>query len=229
MKEPLELLVSTTGGPRLLATRTAGFLLFACSAIFVIAVTACMAMAPFLLEDNNLSSFGIHPPTSLIFNGTLIVVGVLTMMVAFCFGGRQAWLVAVLSVIAGASMIGAGVITVEIGRMTHAILAGVDYAGHLLLTIVFARSLRGGLRVTGYLAVALSLVFLLLWAFQAPFLFDTFEQAGTQFLTTLPLLAWVFAFSTRLMRSSYRQGARPRRLVALRLPWPRSRRLTNAG
>ncbi|MCW5719394.1 MAG: DUF998 domain-containing protein [Bauldia sp.] len=220
--------MSRTGGTQLAATRTAGFLLFACSAIFLAAMAACIAMAPFLLEDNNLSEFGIHPPTALIFNGALVLVGTMTVVAAWCFGGRQAWLVAGLLVVAGAGMVGAGVVTVEIDRMAHAIFAGIDYAGHLLLTLIIARTLVGGLRAAGHIAVTLSIVLLLLWVFQAPFLFDTIRQAGAQLLTTLPLVAWMVAYSSRLIRSRAARDPRLRIPAALRRFWLKAR-LTNAG
>lgn len=207
-------------------------LLFAGGVIFLAAMAACIAMAPFLLENNNLSEFGIHPPTALIFNGALILVGAMTVMAALCFGGRQAFLVAALCIVGGGGMILAGAVTVNIDRLAHAIFAGVDYAGHLLLTLVITRTLRGAMRVGGYVAVGLSLVLLLLWVFQAPFLFDTIQQAGTQLLTTFPLVAWMFAYSGRLIWSRAARGSGPAGSATMRLPRLKARQsssLTNPG
>ncbi|MCC6736440.1 MAG: hypothetical protein IT534_09975 [Bauldia sp.] len=182
-----------------MASRTAGALLFLGGAVFLAAMATCIALAPYLLEDNNLSEFGIHPPTALFFNAALVTVGAMTVLAAGCFRGRRAWLVAALCVVGGGGMVAAGVVTVEVGKLAHAIFAGIDYAGHLILTLVIARTLRGALRTAGFVAVGLSLVLLLLWVFQAPFLFETVQQAGTQLLTTLPLVFWMFGYSGALL------------------------------
>lgn len=206
------------GGTDLLASRSAGVMLFFAGAIFLAAVAACIAIAPDLLRDNNLSEFGIHPPTAVIFNGALVLVGSMTALAAWCFRGPQAWLAAALCVVGGGGMIAAGIVTVEVGKVAHAVFAGIDYAGHLILTAVIAGTLTGVLRTAGHLAVGLSLVLLLLWVFQAPFLFETIEQGGTQLLTTLPLVFWMFAYSGALLFSRP-TGARARARGAGRNPF----------
>jgi hypothetical membrane protein len=192
----------------------AGVLLFVSGAIFLAAVAACIAIAPRLLEDNNLSEFGIHAPTALIFNAALVVVGTMTVLAAGCFRGPQAWLVAALCFVGGGGMVAAGIVTVETGKVAHAIFAGIDYAGHLLLTLVIARTLSGALRTAGHVAVGLSVVLLFLWVFQAPFLFETIQQAGAQLLTTLPLVFWMFAYSGALLFARARKARLPARLSA---------------
>lgn len=212
------------------ASGSAGILLFGAAIIFLAAVAACIVKAPFLLEDNNLSEFGVYPTTAFLFNGGLVVVGAMTVLAAWSWTGRHAWLFAAFCIMAGGCMIGAGLINTRVDRLVHAYLSGFDYAGNVLLTLALAFFSRGLLRATGFIAVALSLSLLLAWVFQAPLLFDAVQQGGTQFLTTLPLVAWMLAYTTRFLvpgtapRTAPARGARGAPGWALLLPaWLRGR------
>lgn len=175
----------------------AAALLLAATVLFLAAIATCIALSPHLVVDNNLSEFGIHDPTRLIFNGSLVLVGALTVLAALSW--NQSAIIASLCFIAGAAMIAAGAITVDIAKTGHAILAGVDYAGHLFLLLPLSRLVRGPLRFAAYAAIALGLICTLLWAFQAPFLFEIIGQAGTQFLAILPIALWMITFSSRIV------------------------------
>lgn len=222
------------------ASGSAGILLFGAAIIFLAAVAACIIKAPYLLEDNNLSEFGVYPSTAFLFNGGLVVVGAMTVMAAWCWTGRLAWLFAAICILAGGCMVGAGLINTHVDRLAHAYLSGFDYAGNVLLTLALAFFARGILRVAGFVAVAVSLALLLAWVFQAPLLFDAVQQGGTQFLTTLPLIAWMLAYTARFLVKGTAPRAAPARRTSrvapgwtLLLPaWLRDRassRLTNAG
>ncbi|MCW5714819.1 MAG: hypothetical protein KIT43_09945 [Bauldia sp.] len=218
------------------ASGSAGILLFGGAIIFLASVAACIVRAPFILVDNNLSEFGVFPATAFLFNGGLVVVGGMTVMAAWCWNGRLAWLFAGICMVAGGCMIGAGLINTRADRLAHAYLSGFDYAGNVLLTFTLAFFARGILRVAGFVAVVLSLGLLLAWVFQAPLLFDAVEQGGTQFLATLPLVAWMLAYTARFLVP----GTAPRTVAAraghcwtMLLPaWLRERassRLANPG
>ena len=193
---------------------SAAALLLAATIIFLVAIATCIAEAPRLIVDHNLSEFGIHGATRLIFNGSLILVGTLTVLAAWCWSRSP--VIASLCFIAGAAMIAAGAITVDIAKTGHAILAGVDYAGHLLLLLPLSRLARGPLRAAAYAAIATGLVCTLLWAFQAPFLFDLIGQAGTQFLAILPIALWMIAFTGRFLATRHRTHPDPVKPTAIR-------------
>lgn len=218
------------------ASGSAGILLFGAAIIFLVAVSACIVRAPSILVDNNLSEFGVFPATAFLFNSGLVVAGALLVLAAWCWNGRLAWLFAAICILAGGCMIGAGLINTRVDRLVHAYLSGFDYAGNVLLTLALAFFARGILRVAGFVAVALSLSLLLAWVFQAPLLFDAVEQGGTQFLTTLPLIAWMLAYTARFLVRGSAPRAAPARSApgwTMLLPaWLRNRassRLANPG
>ena len=208
--EPLEFVVSRRGETSLTASGNAGLLLLAGSATFIVAVAICISRSSFLLDSHNLSQFGAHPATALVFNGALILVGSFTLLAGWILRDDRSGLIAALCFLAGAGMIGAAVVHVGVDRHVHAVFAGLYYAGHLLLPLALSWSMRGALRTSSYFAIGLSITFLLLWAFANPLLFDAIGQGGAQLLTTLPLVLWMIAFSGRRVMSRLGAGARGR-------------------
>lgn len=198
--------MSRRGETSVTASGSAGLLLLAGSATFIVAVAICISRSSFLLDSHNLSQFGAHPATALVFNGALILVGSLTILAGWILRRDRSGLIAALCFLAGAGMIGAAVVHVGVDRHVHAVFAGLYYAGHLLLPLALSWSMRGVLRISSYFAIGLSITFLLLWAFGTTLLFDTIGQGGAQLLTTLPLVLWMIAFSGHLMAA--RPGAR---------------------
>ncbi|MGE0459289.1 MAG: hypothetical protein AB7O56_13915 [Bauldia sp.] len=200
-------MVSTSRGS---AVALGGFLLVG-SAVFVAALAFSVLRAPGLIADNNISEFGIHAPTAFAFNAGLIAAGVATLAAAGWWRGAGARICAILSLIAGCGMVGAGIVTIDVARLPHAILAAFDYGGHLLLTATLSALSTGAAKWSGLAATGISVFFLLLWAIGTPFLFDAIGQGGAQLLAIFPLAAWMIWFSGRLL---FRRGSQAAPLLS---------------
>jgi len=191
--------VSRRDETSLTALSSAGVLLLVGSVTFIAAVAICVIRSSFLLRNHNLSQFGAHPATALLFNGALILIGSLTLLAGWFLRSERRGLILALCFLAGAGMIGTAVVHLELDEHAHAVLAGICYSGYLLLPLALSWSTRGAVRMMSYLAVGISVLFLLLWAFRNPVLFDAIGEGGTQILSTLPLVLWIVAFSRRLL------------------------------
>lgn len=209
------------GAKREGSNATLGGLLLFGSAVFTFAVLSSVLRRPDLIADNNISEFGVHAPTAFAFNAGLIACGLATLLAAGLWHGGGARTSTILSIVAGCGMIGAGLVTIHVARLPHAILAGFDYSGHLLLTVTLASLAVGTRRWLGFATAGISIVFLLLWALGTPFLFETIGQGGAQLLAILPLVAWMIWFSTDLLLAAARS--------AIPSDWTRHGRTTAGG
>jgi hypothetical membrane protein len=190
--------------------RLSGVVLFALAALFMFTIMLGASIAPgYDMHAAAISDLGVLPETAALFNVTLIVVGVLSIV-----GGsllhrvhRKGWILA-LFVVAGIGAIGAGVFPLDSGG-PHGLFALVAFLAFNLVPIAVATLVRGPMRALSLLAGVVGLVFVVLMAVGDAgdtAVFGPIGHGGTERMIVYPVMTWMLAFGGYLMAAG--EGAR---------------------
>jgi hypothetical membrane protein len=193
-----------TGSGRWLGDgRLPGLLFFTLAAWFLTVVMLGGAMAPgYVIGPSAISDLGVIDESALLFNLTLVGVGVLEALAGilyFRIHRRTAALAVALVAAAGA--IGAGLVPLDQGAV-HGISALVAFLAFNLQPLVVARLVSQPLRALSWLAGIVGLAFVVLMVIGDAgneAVFGPIGHGGAERLIVYPALLWLLALGGYLM------------------------------
>jgi hypothetical membrane protein len=188
---------------RHLSTRTSGILFFVLAAGFMTVIMLAASMAPaYDVAGGAISDLGVIPETALLFNLTLIAVGVLNVVggyLLYRIHGR-AWLLA-LTVIAGVGAAGAGLIPLDQGGL-HGLFALVAFLCFNLQALASGAVVSGPMRAVSFLAGIVGLAFVVIMVIGDAgntAAFGPIGHGGAERMIVYPAMLWMMAFGGYLM------------------------------
>jgi hypothetical membrane protein len=186
------------------APRTlAGICFFALAAQFMTVIMLAAAMVPgYDFRGGAISDLGVFPETALLFNTSLILVGVLNLAGGYFFyrSHGKRWLLAVFA-LAGVGAIGAGFFPLDTGGL-HGLSALLAFVFFNVQAIGSATRLGGVMRALAVLAGGLGLVFVVLMALGDggnTAAFGPIGHGGTERMIVYPVMLWLVAFGGYLL------------------------------
>ena len=184
-------------------TRTPGILLFILAAGVITVIMLAASMAPgYDIAGGAISDLGVIPETALLFNGSLVAVGVLDIVGAyllFRIHGRG-WLLGV-SVLAGVGAAGAGFVPLDTSDL-HGLFALVAFLCFNLQALATAAIVTGPMRVLSVLAGLVGLAFVVIMVIGDAgntSVFGPIGHGGTERMIVYPAMLWMMAFGGYLM------------------------------
>jgi hypothetical membrane protein len=191
------------------APRTlAGICFFALAAQFMTVIMLAAAMVPgYDFRGGAISDLGVFPETALLFNASLILVGVLNLAGGYFFyrSHGKRWLLAVFA-LAGVGAIGAGLFPLDTGGL-HGLSALLAFVFFNVQAIGSATRLGGVMRALTVLAGGLGLVFVVLMALGDggnTAAFGPIGHGGTERMIVYPVMLWLVAFGGYLLGENER-------------------------
>ena len=188
-------------------SKIAGALIFVASAQFIMAVVVAEALYPnYSISQNYISDLGatcratchIIQPTSIIFNSSVLLLGVLAIVGAYSiWRGFHSRLLSVLIVMAGLGAIGVG-LSPETAGVIHSVVSLITFVFAGLSAIASYRLMRAPLSFFSILLGALTLGALALYI---PNIFLGLGPGGMERMVVYPALIWTIAFSAQLIAS----------------------------
>jgi hypothetical membrane protein len=205
----------TVRGTTLDSRTLAGVAFFALAAQFMTVIMLAAAMVPgYDFRGGAISDLGVAPETALLFNGSLVVVGLLNLVGGYFFyrtHGKR-WLLAVFAV-AGAGAIGAGVFPLDTGGL-HGLFALLAFLFFNVQALGSATRLTGIMRGLSVLAGAVGVVFVVLMALGDAgnaAAFGPIGHGGTERMIVYPVMLWLVALGGYLLGTSARPDAAAQR------------------
>ncbi len=191
--------------------RLTGVVLFVLAAQFMTVIMLAASIAPgYDMREAAISDLGVIQETAILFNLSLVVVGVLNIVGGLLLyrAHRRAWIMALFT-IAGCGAIGAGVFPLNSGGL-HSLFALAAFLGFNLEAIAVATVVSGPMRAVSALAGIVGLVFVgLMIAGDAgnAAAFGPIGHGGTERMIVYPAMLWMLALGGYLM-SADDSGAR---------------------
>lgn len=186
--------------------RLPGFLLFLLSAQFMTVIMLAASMAPgYNFNEAAISDLGVIGETALLFNASLVAVGVLTLAGGYFFYRWHArvWLLALFG-LAGIGAAGAGAVPLNTSDL-HSLFALVAFVCFNLVAVGCAVVLPGPMKVISVLAGGTGLVFVVLMVIGDSGNADAFGvigHGGTERMIVYPVMLWMMALGGYLMANS---------------------------
>ena len=181
----------------------AGTVFLALAAGFLTVVMLAAAMVPgYDFRGAAISDLGTVPETALLFNASLVFVGVLNVVGGYLFYRThgQRWLLTVFA-LAGLGAVGAGAFPHDTGGI-HGLFALLAFVFFSVQALGTAARLRGAMRVLSALAGSLGLVFVVLMALGDAgnaAAFGPIGHGGTERMIVYPVMLWLVAFGGYLL------------------------------
>lgn len=181
----------------------AGVVLFVLAAQFMTVIMLAASITPgYDMREAAISDLGVIRETALLFNLSLVVVGVLNLVGGFLLFRvhRRAWILAPF-VLAGLGAIGAGLFPLNSGGL-HGLSALAAFLGFNLEAIAVATVASGPMRAVSALAGFIGFVFVgLMIAGDAgtAAAFGPIGHGGTERMIVYPAMLWMLAFGGYLM------------------------------
>ncbi|WP_440991869.1 DUF998 domain-containing protein [Haloarchaeobius baliensis] len=200
--EPAETLSLTKYDDRTVA----GLLLFVLGAGFMTAIMLAAALVPgYDFRGGAISDLGVFAESALLFNGGLLVVGVLNLAGGYLLYRRHGkrWLLAIYA-LASVGAVGTGLFPLDTGD-AHSLFALLAFLFFNLEAIGTATLLRGAMRAISVLAGVLGIVFLVLMAIGDAgnaTAFGPIGHGGTERMIVYPVMLWLVAFGGYLLGSN---------------------------
>lgn len=198
----------------------AGLLLFITSLMVILGVIAAEALYPsFSLSNNKLSDLGarapvsllpvpasdvsVYQPSSMIFNSTVFLAGVLVIIASWLIlRGSGSRILAVLGFVVGLGAMIVGSLTEQMG-MIHYVGAMMVFLFGPLAAIASSKNVKRPLNylfiVMGLISLA-SLPIVAIDIFRALSNYTIAETAGAENFILYPFFLWMLAFGTYLMK-----------------------------
>jgi hypothetical membrane protein len=193
----------------------AGVAFFALAAQFMTVIMLAAAMVPgYDFRGGAISDLGVFPETALLFNASLVLVGLLNLVGGYLFyrtHGKR-WLLAVFAV-AGVGALGAGVFPLDTGGL-HGLFALLAFLFFNVQALGSATRLTGVMRGLSVLAGAVGIVFVVLMALGDAgnaAAFGPIGHGGTERMIVYPVMLWLVAFGGYLLGARDRPDATARR------------------
>jgi hypothetical membrane protein len=198
------------GGDR----RLPGILLFLLSAQFMSVIMLAASMAPnYALSEGAISDLGVIRETALLFNLSLVGVGLLNLAAGYLFyrsHGRR-WILAVF-VLAGVGATGAGLMPLNTSEL-HSLFALFAFLFFNVEALACSVVLTGPMRPISALAGAVGLAFVVLMVIGDagnPAVFGAIGHGGAERMIVYPPMLWMLAFGGYLMATPDPEGAHRR-------------------
>ena len=192
-----------------LDTRVAGLLLFLLAAQFMTVIMLGASVAPdYDYAGAAISDLGAIRDTALLFNVSLIAVGVLNLTAGWLLyrADHRAGLLALFT-IAGVGAAGAGLMPIGTSGL-HSVFALLAFVGFNLEAIAIGGRVRGPMRAIARMAGALGLVFVVLMVIGDggnPAAFGPIGHGGTERMIIYPAMLWMLTFGGYLMAAPHRE------------------------
>ncbi|MFC6865340.1 DUF998 domain-containing protein [Halomicroarcula sp. GCM10025817] len=181
----------------------AGVCFFALAAQFITVIMLAAAMVPgYDFRAAAISDLGVFPETALLFNVSLVAVGVLNLAGGYFFyrvHGKR-WLLTIFA-LAGVGAIGAGLFPLDTGGL-HGLAALLAFVFFNVQAIGSGTRLSGIMRALALLAGGLGLVFVVLMALGDggnTAAFGPIGHGGTERMIVYPVMLWLVAFGGYLL------------------------------
>jgi hypothetical membrane protein len=188
----------------LVAGRTVpGTLLLLLAAQFMTVIMLATSMAPgYDVAQGAISDLGVIPETALVFNLSLIAVGLLNLAAgAYLYRShRREWLLAIFA-LAGLGAAGAGLVPLGTSDL-HGIFALVAFLFFNVQALACATIVRGPMRAVSILAGVIGLAFVVLMVIGdggSPGVFGPIGHGGAERMIVYPAMLWMLAFGGYLM------------------------------
>ena len=173
------------------------------AAQFMIVIMLAAAMVPgYDFRGAAISDLGVFPETALLFNASLVFVGVLNLAGGYLFyrtHGKR-WLLTVYT-LAGLGAFGAGLFPLDTGGL-HGLFALLAFLFFNVQALGTATRLRGAMRALSVLAGGVGLVFVVLMALGdagTAAAFGPIGHGGTERMIVYPVMLWLVAFGGYLL------------------------------
>ena len=183
--------------------RLGGLLLFALAAQFMTVIMLAASIAPdYDFAEAAISDLGVIPETALLFNVSLMVVGLLNILGGYVFyrsHGRM-WIF-ILFALAGVGAIGAGILPLNSSEL-HSLFALAAFLFFNLEAIASGSVLRGWMKLISLLAGVLGIAFVVLMIAGDSgnaAAFGAIGHGGTERMIVYPVMLWMLAFGGYLM------------------------------
>ena len=183
--------------------RLAGVILFVLAAQFMTVIMLAASVAPaYDISGAAISDLGVIHETALLFNASLIAVGLLNIAGGYLFyrsHGRP-WVLA-LFVLAGIGALGAGLFPLDRGGL-HGLFALAAFIFFNLEAIAVGALLSGSMRSLSILAGLLGLAFVVLMVLGDGgngAAFGPIGHGGTERMIVYPAMLWMMALGGYLM------------------------------
>ena len=190
-------------GVTLESLRLAGLSFLVLAAGFMTVIMLAAAMVPgYDFRGAAISDLGVFPETALLFNASLVLVGVLNLAGGYLFyrtHGKR-WLLTVYT-LAGLGAIGAGIFPLDTGGL-HGLFALLAFLFFNVQALGTATRLRGAMRALSVVAGGLGLVFVVLMALGDAgnaAAFGPIGHGGTERMIVYPVMLWLVAFGGYLL------------------------------
>ena len=187
------------------ARKVAGVFLFALAAQFMTAIMLAAAMVPgYDFRGGAISDLGVFPETALLFNSSLVLVGVLNLLGGYAFyrtHGKR-WLLAVFA-LASVGAIVAGLVPLDAGDL-HTLGALLAFVFFNVEAIGTATRLSGVMRALAIVAGTVGLVFvgvMIVGDAGNTAVFGPIGHGGAERMIIYPVMIWLVAFGGYLLGS----------------------------
>jgi hypothetical membrane protein len=183
--------------------RPAGFALWALAAQFMTVLMIAASVAPgYDIAGGAISDLGVIPASALLFNGSLVAVGVLNTVGGWALFRVHArrWLLATY-LVAAAGAVGAGLVPLDRGGL-HGLFALAAFVAFNLEAIGSSVLVRGPMRAISVGAGLVGLVFVVLMAIGDAgnaAAFGPIGHGGTERMIVYPAMLWMITFGGYLM------------------------------
>ena len=184
-------------------TRTPGILLFVLAAGFLTVIMLAASIAPdYDVVGGAISDLGVIPETALVFNVSLVAVGVLNVIGGYLLFRTHGhtWLLGI-SVLAGLGAAGAGLVPLDRSDL-HGLFALVAFLCFNVQAIASATIVTGPMRVLSILAGMVGLAFVVIMVIGDagnPAVFGPIGHGGAERMIVYPAMLWMLAFGGYLM------------------------------
>jgi hypothetical membrane protein len=186
--------------------KLAGTLFLVLAAQFMTVIMLAAAMVPgYDFRGAAISDLGVFPETALLFNTSLVLVGVLNLAGGYLFyrtHGKR-WLVVIFA-LAGVGAIGAGLFPLDTGGL-HGLFALIAFLFFNVQALGTATRLDGVMRALAVLTGGLGLVFVVLMALGDAgnaAAFGAIGHGGTERMIVYPVMLWLVALGGYLLAKS---------------------------
>jgi hypothetical membrane protein len=190
------------------ARKVAGLFFIALAAQFMTAIMLAAAMVPgYDFRGGAISDLGVFPETALLFNISLVIVGMFNLLGGYFFYRTHAkrWLFGIFAV-AGVGAIVAGLFPLDAGGL-HTLGALLAFVFFNVQAIGTATRLNGVMRALSVLAGTLGLVFVVLMVIGDggnAAAFGPIGHGGTERMIIYPVMIWMITFGGYLLGNNDR-------------------------
>ncbi|HEY3420811.1 MAG TPA: DUF998 domain-containing protein [Methanomassiliicoccales archaeon] len=191
----------------------AGILFFVSAAWFMTILMICEAIAPgYSMNANAISDLGIISQSSLLFNASIFVVGILNIAGGYLYyqSHRRRYVLAMFT-IAGIGAMGVGIFTLNTPGL-HGIFALVAFLFFNLQAIAVAGMLSWPLKHLSIILGLIGLVYIAVMFVSDSGIIDLFGSighGGTERMIVYPSILWLMVFGGYLMGKESRDCPSP--------------------